>query len=332
VITAALLLTLPQSLPPIEEGYTRANGPALNVNGELVTLFDVQRDMESALAVQPVTTPEEQEALLLQVLDRRIENLLRGQAGEDMGVDQGLIRGGVDRLLEQQVSLQGLLSRGRENQEEGRDRRAVESGVEERVHRINLLRSHLGYDAGARGRLWVDRFVRPGELFAAYQVNLERLGEPDQVQLLDLLLRWEQLGSLEAARGQVEAFREQVIAGEEDMEHLVQRHSYIREATTLLQLPLGGVAAELDPWLAGAQVGEVSPVTPARDAANLDQIAGYRFVQVVQRIPGEPPPPFFERGIQRYLRTTLEQLRDETLLEELDERLRATARLWSVFR
>ncbi len=335
----------PTSAPPSSTARERppisgtVEGAALIANGAMVTLSFVEQLLVRRIEGAGGMSAEQQIELTQRIVDQLVVEELRIQAGRDMGLDPALVQRVVDEEYDLRTDRLGLLEHAEALKESGLDPAAARVDLTDAIYQYHWVNSNIGRAPGGGGRVYRDRFVRPGEMYALYKERPEQFGAPDRVTLQRLVILGAQTGGLDEARLYAAELREQVLDEAEpaDLGALVDEYDG-RERTDADRanrgigppLPLDRLLlqAELD-WARDAEVGELSPVLPWASPEQPERIPGFQIVRLVAREPGPPPEPFTSRGLQERIRTVLERDRQTSTLERSDRRLRREAFVWT---
>ncbi len=292
--------------PTQDDGWRDFDGVALIVNGDIVTLRELNKLLGEAKAREAATTNLDSRALLEEITEQKITMQLQTQAGAGMGIAQEDVERTIERYLADQ-------RRGKSAEETeawlemngANDLGEMRQYVNDSLYRSFWVESQRGLGAGG-GRPWRDRYVRPGQLKEAYEVNKENLGEPTTFRLQFLVLATAAWGDEETTLDAIEGFREQVLAGD-DMGALVDEYgATLRETRGITDwIPLRSIA---DPavraFCESATEGAVSDVI--RIVTPEGELQGCQVVRIVARIEGQPAPPFHDGPTQSELSKRLQ--------------------------
>lgn len=302
-------------------GWLDFDGVALIINGDIVTLRELNKLLSEAKTRAPATTSQDNTELLERVAESAITKQLQTQAGEEMGIPKADVDRTIDRFLADQRRGKGAeeteawLSAGG-----AADLGEMRRSVENELYRSFWIESQWGKSAGG-ARPWRDRYVRPGQLKEAYMVNKEVLGDPTTFRLQFLVLATNAWGDAETAREALEGFREELLGGA-DMGALVEEYgAALRETRGITDwLPLGGIAdPSVRSFCRDASEGAVSDVIEIKGPDG--SIQGYQVVRIVARIEGQPAPPFIDGDLQANLAKRLQDSWDNTRLTRASDEL-----------
>jgi hypothetical protein len=312
----------PEAAPTKSEGTWRPlNQPALIVNEEIVTMFELQTTVERAAreSKPPKTTPPEKQMLLNQVVTERAKEMLRVQAGKDIGFDPEMVQRIVDRVLEEEKEDAGTLSHlGELLAKDEKDRFTREEEVYSYIFGRLWEESVIGKSPSQGGRASHDRYIRPGRLWFEYR----DLPTPSvEVQLTQLIITIRKDETPEQARVRTEEFRQRILAGE-DMGKLADDFGSTRPNSRGLSdyLPVNKVKPnypEIYAYLEKAQPGDISEVLPYK----VDQTQRGWIVARLEDRRAPVIPPFddqkYQRGLADDVQRSLDNLRSGLGLEGL---------------
>jgi len=299
-----------------DDGWLDFDGVALIVNGDIVTLRELNKLLGDAKARAAATTVQDNEDLLERVAEEKITMQLQTQAGAEMGIAKEDVDRTINRFLADQRRGKGAqetedwLAQGG-----AADLGEMRLNVEDELYRSFWVESQRGRGAGG-GRPWRDRYVRPGQLNEAYIVNKDVLGDPTTFRLQFLVLATNAWGDAETAKDALDDFREQIEGGA-DMGALVDEYgAALRDTRGITDwIPLGGIA---DPavrsFCTDSTEGALSSVIeiPAPDGG----VQGYQLVRIVARIEGQMAPPFNDGTLQSDLAQRLQRGWDNARLAQ----------------
>lgn len=286
--------------------------------------------------------------LLTDALERRLETLLKVQAGKDLGFDPKAVEDTTDSAFEREVE-----SRGghRETSEFLRARgltpEHLRMQIRDELLAVSWERSIQGSAPGATGRPAVDRYVRPGWLHSAYTTfaRSQRLGERrlvgihgDRVVLQVLRIAAEDHGGKENAQRLAAELRRMHLEDGTDFAFLVRSYGAGDSRTNdgllqpLEQEQIGQVAGRWHGeegealWrLAGeGQPGEVSEPLLREDEGG----ASWFVYRLAERLPSEEATPFADLELQRGLREHLTEALDELRVRSAFERVLDDSYVW----
>jgi hypothetical protein len=278
----------PEAPPPkpVEDpmaGWTMLNGPALIVNVEPVTLLDMRRAVEQRARDQnrPKVDPQE---MFKQAVTDRSKELLEIQGGKDMGFDAAMIDRFVNASIEREAEEAGSVTKLAERlKHDDKDSFARRDEIYDHVNSELWLRSVTGVGFGAGGRIWRDRFVRPGRALFEQRDAMHLQESRRTVQLTLLVVEIGNPpapGGKERAEKQINDIRARIENGE-DMGELAELFGAQKKGSKGLtpQMPVASLKAnypELGAFLEHAAVQELSPVLPYREKGEL---AGFALVR-----------------------------------------------------
>jgi hypothetical protein len=309
------------------DGVAAQAGDAVIRFGYLDSRTEARRAREG----RTLSTPAELDAYLAETLDGLVQIELEVQAGEDLGVAADQIERAARRLVEDQRQEKGAVDLAAALEEEGLSSLDAAESNRAELHRyawLGTVRGTLGRENLTGRRPTRDRFVRPGELRAIYDVNRDDLGKPVVVQFQLMVFLAEASGGLEAARTLAADYRERALEGE-DFGLLMSESSGGRQPVDFLSDPLevDGLATEIQGFARAGQVGDVSEVIPLLDRQSTREI-GYRVLRIAIKEEGAPPPPFSDARLQERLRELFTRRRDEEWLAGARAELRRASPIW----
>jgi hypothetical protein len=199
------------------------DGVAAVVGDELTTrseLNDVVRRQANAMGL---SRPEDIAQIQIRFLSDRYLLLLKTQAGQDMGFDPAMVAAGEKRLFDSEVEQRGgPVEASKEFAATGQSPDQLQEYLRQRLYTQSWEFAQIGKAPGASGRIAVDRYIRPGQLWSAYQLALEsgdpaelgKLGaKPPQVVLQQLVLPIETNGGEDSAFELAQTLIEEVRGG-----------------------------------------------------------------------------------------------------------------------
>ena len=330
----------PQSLgePPEERGAA-VDGVVAVVGEEVITFSELRYAVMRAARSGAKADPET-------ILNEQVRRLMKTQAGQDMGYDPELVEELLQGRMEWIVDKQGGAVKASTWLRDAVGMRPDE--LEDYYRRELYAQSYegalTGTQPGVDGRVGVDRYIRPGQRHAAYELiatsadpaEREKIGAvPERVVLQELILPLDTHGGQRATIELATALRDAALGGE-DFGQLVLLHGAAKEnrgLTAPLPVPsLVQVSAnrhgtdELARFAGDADVGAVSePLVGGALNSERQAVFVYR---LDQRIPAEPPRPYVSRETQKVLTEDLEKALDRLRLAVGMERLRETIYVW----
>jgi len=332
-VPALLLALLAQSAPPAGAPPDTRNeileGVAVQAGESLITLSDFVRTAKRMREQNPPENAAQEEEQRRQVLRDLAVIRLEEQGGGDLGLDPAQIERISRAKLEEQRDRAGLDAYLAELESQGKDVLTEESDRQGEIRRYlwELRATGRGF-AGQRPTR--DQSIRPGELWAIYEENKDKL-DPPRVQLRWLIISSESMGSAEAARASCEDARQRVLAGEDLALIVEERGAEFRDTRGLTPaLPARGFR---DPDLAAfaetAEVGALTPVLPLRDprTGEPEPRLGYQLALLHDR--QQPPvPEFGVPSVQKTLREYFTAQRRERILGRAREGLYRDSYTW----
>lgn len=303
-LLASLLCLLPQAPAQAPTGRPQSapterrlpfDGVALTVNQSVLTRRGLGRDMLRWRRDNPDAGEAQVRAAEAELLRARVNELVRVQAGEDMGLPeeavQVRVRDAMDRIQKRQNGWVGM-SRFLQS----RDMTTAEIKVALRGQMLGELweDSVTGKGPAQGQRVVADRHVRPGRLKLLYDRALETEeglallgGAPERIKLQQIVLDPARAGGVEAARKLGEELAAKIASGA-DFGALVAEHSATPSNQGVGEYEtarLSRVEPTLAPFVAAAKPGETSaPIAGPRGVV--------RIVKLLERF--ERRAPVFE--------------------------------------
>jgi len=280
-ILASLLCLAPQAPAPAPAGSRQSapverrlpfDGVALTVNQSVLTRRGLGRDMLRWRRDNPDAGEAQTRAAEVELLRARVNELVRVQAGEDMGLPEDAVqvrvRDAMDRIQKRQNGWVGM-SRFLQS----REMTTAEIKVALRGQMLGELweDSITGKGPAQGQRVVADRHVRPGRLKLLYERALETEeglallgGAPERVKLQQIVLDPARLGGVEAARQLGDELAAKIAAGA-DFGALVAEHSAAPSNQGVGEYEtarLSRVEPTLSAFVAKAAPGEASAPIP----------------------------------------------------------------------
>jgi hypothetical protein len=314
----------PQLPPPIE-------GVAATVNDDALTSAEIARharDLRERRGNRPISTPEELQQLQDFALINAALERLRTQAGEDMGLSREEVERRTNYIMQREREGVGLVQHAQNLRDAGLDSAGARENSQDFLYRVSWYYAQTGQGVGMRGRIFRDRYVRPGELRAHYDQNQDRLRGSDEVVLQVLEIHARAAGGLDGALAEIRSCRDRFAAGEASFEELVEESASVRRAERGRLPPM--LEAQLaDPQVAAfvrsARPGDCSEPLSNSQSGGLE---GYMLVRLLERKAGAPAPDFALLDTQSKLRRELQQLRERRTISALEEQLVGRALFW----
>ncbi len=317
---------------PPREDYMLINGVAAFVNDRAITLTQLGEAVSAQRESVDVTTRNELEQLQAVELERMIESELRTQAGQDLGFPADAIERQTSTMFDYETETRGRQQTSDYLAEEGLDKNMVRASLADRLYLNAWIRSQVGMDPAPSGRVIRSRSIRPGELWMAYQENLNFLGEPGTVRLQQMVILGAQAGSLEDARDFADMLRTDVAEGRQDLAVVIRQNSPFPDRDGVLSdMSVNDLPADLRIWVDEASPGDLSPLLPYRDPSQPSVVAGWGFFRLIESQEGEPPAPFGDREVQSTLSSLIQRQRDEHVLDYETLSFRLESETWNIF-
>jgi len=303
--------------------WQQFDGVAAVLDGRPITWRALDAEIRRVRGDERFTDSAEQIQAIREATTELLRTQLYAAAGRELDIPLDRLRTQIALGLEDQRQELGNLGFAEQLREQGSDPLQELRNQEDEALGMAWLRGELGYPSFARERPVVDRYLRPGELRAFYQLEGQRMSDPAKVQLQVLALPYDAWGGAEIARDQLSlllADREAGNFGEAEFTAAVEEYGAFlperRGYTGLEPIPsLAQLEAGWTSFLTSAEPGQISGILtysrlPGRNRAPLPE--GVCLLRVVQQEEGQPPPSFRQREFQSDLRRALGNQRDNT--------------------
>lgn len=324
--------TAPSDEGPPRDDYMLINGVAAFVNDRAITMTQLGEAVSAQRESVDVTTRNELEQLQAVELERMIESELRTQAGQDLGFPSDSMEYQTSAMFDYETEARGRQQTSDYLAEEGLDKNMVRADLADRLYLNAWIRSQVGIDPAPAGRVIRSRSIRPGELWMAYQENLDYLGEPDTVRLQQMVILGAQAGSLEDAHDFADMLRTDVAEGRQDLAEVIRQNSPFPERDGVLSdMSVNKLPADLRIWVDEASPGDLSTLLPYRDPSQPSVVAGWGFFRLLESQAGEPPAPFGDREVQSRLSSLIQRQRDEHVLDFETLSFRLESETWNIY-
>lgn len=270
---------------------------------------------------------EERAELFGTSIYREMLTNLEVQAGQDLG----LAAADVDRLV-RAAQRDQRLDKGAGNfsdllRDDGLDAIDWEQSQRRLFYRRAWQDHVLGKAGFGAPRPRREAFVRPGKLFAIYRSESEALARPEQIQFQEILVPV-QNDDPEGTLLEMERLREDLMSGRVEYDLVASQLNRPEVAERKGLSELLPAKALLDPMIRefaiGAELGEISEVLPIevrRDENSEPELRFFRLLKLVQRLEGEPAPPYSDANLQDRLRDRIGEIDAERLLDGNQRRL-----------
>jgi hypothetical protein len=278
--------------PPAADEWKPLAEPKLIVNEELVTSQEVLAAVVRRARAQkkPIQSQEDFLQREGQEVTFRASEMLRKQAGKDLGFDADLVNRFVRDQMEKQKEDAGSL--GALAEELAREEVNSLTRYDETqsyVYAILWNQSTTGISVGPGGRVAVDRYVRPGRILFEYRDLATQAREVDLTRLIVSVAR---AGGEKEAREMIEDLRNRVVAGE-DMGELADRSGETKPGTHgasgfVPVARLNQIHPEMQAFLGRAKIGDLSGVMTLRDPKT-GEVLGFMVVRPEQWKTMAPP-------------------------------------------
>lgn len=318
---AALLLSVggPPGQDPDPE-QPPLDGIVAIVGDEIITYSDLRYTMMEGARAGRRLEPQ-------QILDQRVRRLLLTQAGQDFGYDPALVEKLLADRAERIVDEKGgAVEASSFYAEIGMRPDQVKDFWRNELYATTFEGAITGRSAGPGGRLIVDRFIRPGQKYAAYRLlalsedpaERKKVGAaPLMVVLQELILPIDQYGGEGPTMKLARSLRASVLEGE-DFSQLVQLHGAIKEndaRTAPLTLPvllqnsrMRHGDDSMARFVVDARVGAVSE-PEIGTAIGSDRKAVFMYF-LAERREATEPSPFADPEVQETLTKDLQETLD----------------------
>ncbi len=141
------------------------------VNDEILTFRQVMKTAVRNIPEGHNPSPDEFAALRRKIGLDLINERLQVQGGIDMGFEEELVTRNVASYTDRRISSAGgVIQMADKLGEKGISLFEEESKYRRNIYRWNWNRAITGLDAGASGRAYRDRYVRPGQLKLRYEL------------------------------------------------------------------------------------------------------------------------------------------------------------------
>lgn len=317
---SALLLSA--GAPPQEPdaGQPPLDGVVAIVGDEIITYSDLRYAMMEGARTGRRLEPQ-------QILDQRVRRLLMTQAGQDFGYDpelvENLLADKAERIVDEKG---GAVEASSFFAEIGLRPDQVKDYWRNDLYAQTFEGAITGKSPGPGGRVIVDRFIRPGQKYAAYRLlalsedpsERTKVGAaPLMVVLQELILPIDQYGGEGPTMKLARSLRESILDGEAFAE-IVQLHGAIKEndaRTAPLTLPvllqnsrMRHGDDSMARFVVDGAVGAVSE--PAIGTAIGSERQAVFMYFLAERREASEPAPFADPDVQESLTKELEDTLD----------------------
>lgn len=292
------------------DGWVVLNGVALQSGDRIITLGELDRQVETFATERNIPRTDPSYGLLAQNVVRQLRQAdFEPQAGEDLGLDPQQIQMIARRSQEDERRKVGTSSYLDQLQEQGLSVVDKAEQEEDKLYREIWQLKQIGgqfFDTRPTEDLW----IRPGELEAIYRSNREMI-EPDFVTLQVILARPDVFGGEELGFEFLEEVRLRALEGA-DFSALVEEYSELGKENQGFQrrIPVFGIAfPELKAFAEEARTGDIGPVM-------LIEFQGQPYLMIPRIDVKEEGriPPYDDRDIQQQLRSSFRSERNNRLL------------------
>lgn len=304
------------------------------VGEEIITRFDLFSWMEGTRFEDPTAgrkdlRPDQRHGMQISAaLTQLIEQRLKVQGGRSQGYDEELIEQQRERYFRSRIDqLGGPQSAASTFEAWGVTPEEYKNILGEGVMANLWERSVTGLDPGATGRVYVDAYVRPGQMWARYREYSESPNQSDNdivgrtrngkltVQRLVLLVN-PGGESAEEVKGKLGTLREKISSGVLTFDEGIQSfaapsmqgdESIVRDArpgalVQLFQNDFTSQADEVKGFLLKGKPGDLSPVLEFDDGGKPQ---AYVLLKIVARTDATPAAPFEGLELQTRLREAI---------------------------
>lgn len=316
-------------------------------NTDCITLRALDRKVDADQRMTAVSLEEEYLMLRNTIALESVNDLLKRQAGEDLGYDKAMVQARVNDMWEEQVERDGGVTKSTrkltENSETVLEKREE---LEGELYASSWTWSVLGREAGPGGRPMFDRFERPGQMRQRYtRMQLTGVGATDALgsvgatpavyEIQVMLLNPQQFGGMQQAFDKARelgaAFQGDLIDWDDALANFGSADDNIQKPTKeqLLQRFDPGNGA-LVGFLDQAEVDGISPPMEFRlpmDSRGQRQLVGFAIYKLLGRTAARVPD-FAQPGVQKQLRRFMQSQRDQQRYETGLQKLRERAYVW----
>lgn len=331
---------------PVAGQWMLSDRVEIVVNTDCITLRALDRKVNRDSRMTGTDTREAYMALRTKIALENVNELLKRQAGEDLGFDKALVKARVNDIWDDRVDQEGGVTRATKKlTDESESVLEKREEIESTIYTSSWTMSVLGRESGPGGRPMFDRYVRPGQLRQRYErmklTGLEvvqALGDAGataaQYQLQILLITPRQLGGVEQAREKALEIRAALDADAVDWEDALATFGAFQD--NIQQVDQETLVRMLDPGngvlAAFAEEAEEEAYSPVMTFARPDSTGqrrpeGFAIYKLLGRTPAFVPE-FGQEGVQKVLRQYLEYKGDTQRYEAGLEKLRAKAYVW----
>jgi len=352
IAALALLLPCPQNTP---EGGSPGGAPEVEVQvalavvgDDLVLLEEIDAVVrsEAARGRIPAGNPAAISKLASSLLTDRVEDLLKINAGRNIGFDEATTEAFAERAIEREFEARGgAVDMAAYFEEVGVSPEQYKTYNRERLYLDQWNLIVTGRIPAHLGRPKVDRFIRPGQRWASYQYlarsrsELERelVGAlPERLELQRMVLPFGDAEEEAAARELARAILQGLEAGSE-FEQLAGLHGlpqvndgrmqpaslrYVEEFSELFH-----GSSDLAQWAADAEPGHISGVqlsaSPSWPGGN-----GLLIYRLVAIHPPTEAAPYLDFELQAKLDQVAKQQLDSNRTQQELERVKRHTFIW----
>lgn len=277
IFMAALLVatTALRASPAGAEEAVTIDGIAATVNGEVITLLDLEKAGRPGLEKRLAATLKREQAkvrreVLLSVLDQMILRTLQRQKATELGlrVSDQEIEAAIGRIMETNALTEEMLERAL--LEEGLSREDYREQISDQILITKLMQREV------REKLT----VTPEEIAAYYRENQEKYFQPERIRVRHLLVKVA-----------ADASAEQVQEGRRNALEILKKHREGADFSSLVSehSSAGSASGEaVSGWLTRGEflpeLEEVAFSLPAGQVSEpIRSQAGFHLIQVVER-------------------------------------------------
>ena len=307
---------------------------ALIVGDQIVSYTSLEQVLRREMAVGNIKagSKDDLERNFRRIGNETLVRYIKVQAGKDFGFAPEVIDSIVKRQLEREVELRGgAVDASSDFAQFGLRAGEYQEFTRERVLSAQWERAVIGLGPSGQGRPTVDRYARPGQLYADYRGRLEskdparraEIGVYDErVKMQELILDVETHGGEEPTMQLAEALVS-ALEGGADFGELVQLHGEVRNRDGVLApQPIQTLEAYSNHLFHNSVLGDF-----ARDAKvgeimkpSLGQAPGKRqgvfLYKMLERLEPSPAKPFTDRELQLELLKRAQTALDDVHLQD----------------
>ncbi|MBL8857352.1 MAG: hypothetical protein JNL28_02450 [Planctomycetes bacterium] len=231
LISACILQGAPPDSPAVRGQWNDIDRVVAIVNQDIITWRQLMRDFKREFDSGQLTNESEIHAAQTKILTGHVKNLLRTQAGQDLGADPKAVERTVQDWFDRTVqSSNGVVGMSNVLQSQDMTTQDVKRGMRERIYGNAWSDSITGEGPGVATRPSRDRYVRPGQIRFRYEEALRRPealrsigGSNEMFTLQVLMLDSDKHGGKEKTLALAKELKLAIESGT-DMSELVRRY------------------------------------------------------------------------------------------------------------